>query len=249
VGAASSEAPMTLAVRCTSRAPVTTRRAARMRATSARAPRPASRGRLREVLEVDRGVLAGVTLEPDLLHGEDQDGGEPGGQAVEEVDEHGAGGAAAGRVAVAVERVLADVEVERRRSTVANSKTRGTRPGSRRRRSPRARCGRARRGGGGPSARARASGRGSTLSASVTSPGSPAGSAWCCAGGGSCRRSLSGSRGRCGGRRCSRTARPRGEDVGAVVLDTWPGATVLPSDLDIFMPFSSSVKPWVRTPR
>ena len=68
-----------------------------------------------EVDEVDRAVLAGEAGEPDLLHGEGQHRREPGDEAVEERVEHGAGGAAAraGR-GVAVERVLADVEVEGR---------------------------------------------------------------------------------------------------------------------------------------
>ncbi len=56
----------------------------------------------------------GKPLQPDLLHGEHQDRRQPGGQAVEQQVQHRARGAAAGGVAVAVERVLADVEVERR---------------------------------------------------------------------------------------------------------------------------------------
>jgi hypothetical protein len=44
-----------------------------------------------------------------------------------------------------------------------------------------------------------------------------------------------------------RLRHPEPQDIGAVLLDHLLGATVLPSDLDIFMPFSSSVKPWVST--
>jgi hypothetical protein len=40
---------------------------------------------------------------------------------------------------------------------------------------------------------------------------------------------------------------PEAQDVGAVLGDDVLGATVLPSDFDIFMPFSSRVKPWVST--
>ena len=50
---------------------------------------------------------------PGFLGGEDQDGGEPGGQAAVQPVQHGAHGAAAQAVgAVAIERVLADLEVE-----------------------------------------------------------------------------------------------------------------------------------------
>ena len=135
-------------------------------------------------------------------------------EPVEERVEHGARGAAARAVGgVAVERVLADVEVEGREVDGARTGTaRWNTPlevvGRVARRAPR---GRARPAGAGPSGRARASSAGATRSASVEAvegaeqeaqgvaqPAVAVGGA------------LQDLRARCAGRRCSRTAPPRG---------------------------------------
>ena len=113
-GAASRLAPMRFSRRSTSSAPVTTRRTRRIAShLAARAASCQSRGVGRKSSRCTELSSPGKRVEPDFLHGEGEHGGEPGDEAVEEGVEHGAGGAAAraGR-GVAVEGVLADVEVE-----------------------------------------------------------------------------------------------------------------------------------------
>ena len=60
---------------------------------------------------MDRAACTGVALQPDLFHGEDQDRREPCGQPLIEQAQHCTGGATLYRVAVAIKRVLADVEI------------------------------------------------------------------------------------------------------------------------------------------
>ena len=114
-GAASRLAPIRFSRRSTSSAPVTTRRARRIASRFAASPgsshSPASPGNRAGA----PSSPPGEALEPDLLHGERQHRREPGDEPVEERVEHRPGRppARAGR-RVAVERVLADVEVERR---------------------------------------------------------------------------------------------------------------------------------------
>src|SRR5690606_859136 len=75
---------------------------------------PVSRD-LREKTQMDGGAFFRVTLQPAFFHGEDEDGREPCGQRVEQVIEHGQRRTALERGdRVAIERILADVEVERR---------------------------------------------------------------------------------------------------------------------------------------
>ena len=60
-------------------------------------------------------LVVGIAREPGLLGGEADEGREPGGQAIEQRIEHGADGAPAHRIVrVAIERILADVEIEGR---------------------------------------------------------------------------------------------------------------------------------------
>ena len=64
---------------------------------------------------MDRAFRAREPLEPDLFHRENEDRREPRCQPVEQDIEHCPRRAAAGCVAIAIERVLADIEVERRK--------------------------------------------------------------------------------------------------------------------------------------
>ena len=63
---------------------------------------------------MDRAVLAGEAVEPDILHREDQHRGQPRGQAVEQKVHHRPRGTAACCVAVTIQNVLAHVEIEGR---------------------------------------------------------------------------------------------------------------------------------------
>ncbi len=72
------------------------------------------RRRFREVLQVDGAVLAREAFQPDFFHGEAQHRRQPGGQPVEQDVQHAARGLGPQGVAVAVERILADVEIKGR---------------------------------------------------------------------------------------------------------------------------------------
>ena len=61
-----------------------------------------------------RGVVAREALQPDFFHREDQHRCKPCGQTVEQDIQHRARGTAAQSIAITVERILADIEVERR---------------------------------------------------------------------------------------------------------------------------------------
>ena len=61
-----------------------------------------------------RRCITGEALEPDFFHGEDQDRRQPRRQTVEQDIQHRARGAAAQGIAIAIKRVLADIEVEGR---------------------------------------------------------------------------------------------------------------------------------------
>ena len=113
--AACSEEPMTLALRASSIGTVMRRRMARMVSHfAASASSRQSCRRRREQFQMHAGVVAEAGA-PGFLGGEAQHRGEPGAQTAVQMVQHGARGAAAQAVrAVAVERVLADVEVERR---------------------------------------------------------------------------------------------------------------------------------------
>ena len=68
--------------------------------------------RLRDVFEMHRAIVSIIPLQPDLLHREHEDRGEPCRQAVKEDIQHGARRTAVGRIAVTIERVFADIEIE-----------------------------------------------------------------------------------------------------------------------------------------
>ena len=67
---------------------------------------------VRNIYKVDRAFVARVPFQPDLFHRENKDWGQPGGQPVEKDIQNRTGAAAAQRVTIAIERVLADIEVE-----------------------------------------------------------------------------------------------------------------------------------------
>ena len=101
-GAASRLDPMTLAVRCTSSAAVTTRRARRDAVPFLRpAARQASRPAFRACLADGPMTFAGEARQPDILHGEHKDRGQPCGQPVEQNDPAPSARAPAGRRLVA----------------------------------------------------------------------------------------------------------------------------------------------------
>ena len=119
---------MRFAARSTSSAPVTTRR--RSRSSSQRAASAGSRqaaGTSAKQFEMDAAARrVAVPREPGLLGGEAQDRREPARQAVEGAVHHGPRRAprrVVGRVAI--EPVLADVEIERRQIDRAEIMQRG----------------------------------------------------------------------------------------------------------------------------
>ena len=116
MGAASSEEPMRLCARSISSAPVTTRRTVRtLRHFSASASLRHSAGTVRKQLEMHRAVLRRIARQPRLLGGERQHRREPRHRAAEQVVDHRQAGAARQRRdRIAIERVLADVEIEGR---------------------------------------------------------------------------------------------------------------------------------------
>jgi hypothetical protein len=67
---------------------VTTRRTARMRPISRQRRVAPAAGRLGDVLQVHRAVVAREAFQPDLLHREDEDRREPRGQPVEQDIQH-----------------------------------------------------------------------------------------------------------------------------------------------------------------
>ena len=102
--------------RSISSAPVTTRRTARtFRHFSASASSRQSAGMLGELPKMHRALVAGEAVEPGLLHGEAEHRGKPGGERAEQTVEHGQRRAPRQAVVrIAIERVLADVEIEGR---------------------------------------------------------------------------------------------------------------------------------------
>ena len=63
---------------------------------------------------MNRAVIAGEPLKPYLFHRKDQHRGEPGGQPVKQNIKHCARRAPLNRIAIAIQRVFADIEIERR---------------------------------------------------------------------------------------------------------------------------------------
>ena len=116
MGAASSEAPMRLAARSTSSAPVTTRRTRRtLRHFSASLSSRQVFGTSGNSSRCTEPSRARIAREPRFLRRERQHRREPGHGAAEHLVEHGQAGLAGRRgIGVAVERVLAHVEIERR---------------------------------------------------------------------------------------------------------------------------------------
>ena len=229
VGAACRLEPMRFAPRSSSSAPVTTRRSSRIR-VPARAERRRRASRRASSGTCSRWMLRAVAREagePGLLGGEAQHRRQPGGQAAEQLGPAPCaprGGVSCRRVAI--ERVLADVEVEGRQIDGAEIVQRGEQArGNRTRRSRCARC-------SSSSARRCSTQRSSSgICAGATARrrrsrrGCPAGSAACCAAGDRrrpCRFRISGPM-----RRSSAIVRrdhPQAQDVGAAVSSSPPAA-------------------------
>ena len=106
---------MRLAARSSSSAPVTTRRKLRsLRHFSASASSRQAAGTSGNGFEVNRGCRR-IARQPRFLGGEAQHRREPSHRAAEQLIEHGEAGFARQRgIRIAIERVLADIEIERR---------------------------------------------------------------------------------------------------------------------------------------
>ena len=189
--------------------------------------------------------------EPGLLGGEAGDGREPGGEEGEQLGHHRARGAPAQRLGrVAIDRVLADVEIERREIDGAEIVQLGRDHVEveivHRLPEHRVELGQAMQH---PALELGHVGVGHLLRPPSSRRGCPAGSAACCAAGDRPRPGASGSPGRCAGPRCSRCRPPTGAGCRRRTGRTpFCGAVMLPSDFDILRPCSSSVKPCVSTP-